>query len=82
MTLRRLCGAASSDSTGFITFLMGTARELLIVRDAFACKPAIVAETDDYVAIASEFRSLAHLPDIAHAMLFEPKPEEIYTWRI
>jgi methylamine---glutamate N-methyltransferase subunit A len=67
---------------GFYTFLMGTARELLIVRDAFACKPAIVAETDDYVAIASEFRSLAHLPDIAHAMLFEPKPEEIYTWRI
>jgi len=67
---------------GFYTFLMGTAQELLIVRDAFACKPAIVAETDDYVGIASEFRSLAHLPDIAHATLFEPKPEEIYTWRI
>jgi len=67
---------------GFFTFLMGTDRELLIVRDAFACKPAIVAETDDYVAIASEFRSLAHLPDIAHATLFEPKPEEIYSWQI
>jgi amidophosphoribosyltransferase len=67
---------------GFFTFLMGTDRELLIVRDAFACKPAIVAETDDYVAIASEFRSLAHLPEIAHASLFEPKPEEIYSWRI
>jgi amidophosphoribosyltransferase len=67
---------------GFYTFLMGTDRQLLIVRDAFACKPAVVAETDDYVAIASEFRSLAHLPQIAHATLFEPKPEEIYTWRI
>jgi amidophosphoribosyltransferase len=67
---------------GFFTFLMGTDRELLIVRDAFACKPAVVAESDDYVAIASEFRSLAHLPDIAHASLFEPKPEEIYSWRI
>jgi methylamine---glutamate N-methyltransferase subunit A len=67
---------------GFYTFLMGTDKELLIVRDAFACKPAVVAETDDYVAIASEFRSLAHLPHIAHASLFEPKPEEIYTWRI
>ena len=67
---------------GFFTFLMGTERELLIVRDAFACKPAVVAETDDYVAIASEFRSLAHLPGIGHATLFEPKPEEIYTWRI
>jgi len=67
---------------GFYTFLMGTDRELLIVRDAFACKPAVVAETDDYVAIASEFRSLAHLPDIGAAALFEPKPEEIYSWRI
>jgi glutamate synthase domain-containing protein 1 len=71
-----------SELDGFYTFLMGTDRELLIVRDAFACKPAIVAESDDYVAIASEFRSLAHLPDIAHATLFEPKPEEIYSWRI
>jgi methylamine---glutamate N-methyltransferase subunit A len=67
---------------GFYTFLMGTDTELLIVRDAFACKPAVVAETDEYVAIASEFRSLAHLPDIANAELFEPKPEEIYRWRI
>jgi amidophosphoribosyltransferase len=67
---------------GFYTFLMGTDRELLIVRDAFACKPAVVAENYDYVAIASEFRSLAHLPNISRASLFEPKPEEIYSWRI
>jgi len=71
-----------SELDGFYTFLMGTDAELLIVRDAFACKPAIVAETDDYVAIASEFRSLAHLPHIAQASLFEPKPEEIYSWRV
>src|SRR5208282_92722 len=71
-----------SELDGFFTFLMGTDTEMLIVRDAFACKPAVVAETDDYVAIASEFRSLAHLPHISHATLFEPKPEEIYSWRI
>ncbi len=67
---------------GFYTFLMGTEDKLAIVRDAFACKPAVVAETDDYVAIASEFRSLARLPDIRNATLFEPKPEEIYSWRV
>ena len=67
---------------GFFTFLMGTSTEMLIVRDAFACKPAVVAETDDYVAIASEFRSLAHLPDIRSATVFEPRPEEIYSWHI
>jgi amidophosphoribosyltransferase len=66
---------------GFYTFLMGTQNELAIVRDAFSCKPAIVAETDEYVAISSEFRSLAHLPGVKNARLFEPKPEEMYVWR-
>jgi amidophosphoribosyltransferase len=70
-----------SELDGFFTFLMGTDKELLIVRDAFACKPAVVAETDEYVAIASEFRSLAHLPGVRHAHVFEPKPEEVYAWK-
>ena len=67
---------------GFYTFLIGTDTELALVRDAFACKPAIVAETDDYVAIASEFRGLAHLPGMNDAHLFEPMPEEIYVWKV
>ncbi|MGE0310289.1 MAG: class II glutamine amidotransferase [Lautropia sp.] len=67
---------------GFYTFLMGTRDKLALVRDPFACKPAIVAETDDYVAIASEFRSLAHLPGIRHASLFEPKPAHVYSWSV
>jgi methylamine---glutamate N-methyltransferase subunit A len=67
---------------GFYTFLMGTREKLALVRDAFACKPAVVAETDSYVAIASEFRSLAHLPDIQHATIYEPAPEEMYVWTI
>ena len=66
---------------GFYTFLMGTHDALAIVRDGFACKPALVAETDDWVAIASEYRSLAHLPGVAGAKLYEPQPERIYAWR-
>lgn len=65
---------------GFYTFLMGTPDKLALIRDPFACKPAVVAETDDYVAIASEFRSLAHLPGVRHAHVFEPAPEEMYVW--
>jgi glutamine phosphoribosylpyrophosphate amidotransferase len=65
---------------GFFTFLIGTADKLALIRDPFTCKPAVVAETDDYVAIASEFRSLAHLPDIGRATVFKPAPEEIYIW--
>ena len=67
---------------GFYTFLIGTRDKLALVRDAFACKPAVVAETDDYVAIASEFRSLVKLPDVKNASLFEPMPEELYVWTV
>lgn len=67
---------------GFYTFLIGTENKLALVRDAFACKPAVVAETDDYVAIASEFRALAHLPGVNNAKLFEPMPEELYVWTV
>ena len=67
---------------GFFTLLMATTHEMCLVRDAFACKPAVVAETDQYIAISSEYRSLAHLPDAERANLFEPKPEEIYSWNV
>ncbi|MEX2118957.1 MAG: hypothetical protein WD847_05040 [Pirellulales bacterium] len=73
--------SAASELDGFYTLLMATAGQLTLVRDAFACKPAVVAETPGYVAIASEFRSLAHLPGIEEADIFEPLPEEIYSWK-
>jgi amidophosphoribosyltransferase len=79
-TLERALEHAFEDFDGFFTFLMGTRDKLALVRDPFACKPAVVAETDDYVAIASEFRSLAHLPGVKHAQVFEPKPSQVYAW--
>ena len=81
-TLEEAIEKSFSALDGFFTFLMGTADQLALVRDPFACKPAVVAETSDYVAIASEFRALAHLPDIHHAHIFEPAPEEMYLWSI
>jgi amidophosphoribosyltransferase len=81
-TLEGALEQAFRDFDGFFTFLMGTRDKLALVRDPFACKPAIVAETDEYVAIASEFRSLAHLPGIKHATVFEPKPAEVYAWSV
>lgn len=65
---------------GFYTLLVSTADSFAVVRDPIACKPAIVAETDSYVAMASEFRALAHLPGIADAHLFEPEPDRVYVW--
>jgi methylamine---glutamate N-methyltransferase subunit A len=66
---------------GFFTLLLATEHSMAIVRDSFACKPMVVAETADYVAVASEYVALAELPDIEKAEVFEPMPEEIYTWQ-
>ncbi|QDU52676.1 class II glutamine amidotransferase domain-containing protein [Gimesia panareensis] len=81
-TLETAIEVAQAELDGFYTFLMATADKMVLVRDAFACKPAVVAETDDYVAVSSEFRSLAHLPDIKHAHVYEPAPEQIYSWSV
>ena len=81
-TLEEAIEKSFSELDGFFTFLMATAKKLVLVRDAFACKPAVVAETDDYVAVGSEFRALAHLPAIKDAHVFEPMPEKIYSWNV
>ncbi len=65
---------------GFFTLVITSADGMSVVRDAFACKPAVVAETPRYVAVASEYRALAELPGITEAVVFEPQPEEVYTW--
>lgn len=80
--LRTALNKGFDELDGFFTLLMGTKDQLALVRDPFACKPAIVAEHDDYVAIASEYRSLAHLPDVKNAHLYEPMPEELYIWKV
>ncbi len=65
---------------GFFTLLVASHDQFAVVRDAFACKPAVIAESEDYVAMASEYRALAELPGIDEARVFEPEPEEIYVW--
>jgi methylamine---glutamate N-methyltransferase subunit A len=65
---------------GFYTLLVSTAESFAVVRDAISCKPAIIAETDQFVAMASEYRALAGLPGIGGAHIFEPEPEEVYVW--
>ncbi len=65
---------------GFYTFVVGTESGFGVLRDPVACKPAVMAETDDYVAFGSEYRALADLPGIEDAHLFEPEPAKVYFW--
>lgn len=65
---------------GFYTLLVSTADSFAVVRDAISCKPAVIAETDQWVAMASEYRALANLPGVDNARIFEPEPEEVYVW--
>ena len=68
------------DLDGFYTFITGTKDGFAVLRDEIACKPAVIAETDDYVAIASEFQAMAHLPEVNNAKIFEPEPGVVYSW--
>jgi len=68
------------DLDGFYTFVVGTEDGFGVLRDPIACKPAVMAETDDYVAFGSEYRALAGLPGIGKAHVWEPKPATVYFW--
>ncbi|MEZ5899024.1 MAG: glutamine amidotransferase family protein [Hyphomicrobiaceae bacterium] len=68
------------DLDGFFTFVVGTKDGFGVIRDPIACKPAVMAETDDYVAFGSEYRALASLPDIDKARVWEPEPSTVYFW--
>jgi glutamate synthase domain-containing protein 1 len=74
--LKRLCAVFD----GFYTLLVSNRDSFAVVRDAIACKPAVIAETDDWVAVASEYRALADLPGVSAAKIYEPEPEVVYVW--
>ncbi len=79
-TLIQTLEAARKDLDGFYTFCIGTAEGFAVMRDPIACKHAVMAETDDWVAMATEYRAIAHLPGADTARIWEPEPDRIYTW--
>jgi glutamate synthase domain-containing protein 1 len=79
-TLAEALEAGLDDLDGFFTFVVGTENGFAVMRDPIACKPAVMAETDAYVAFGSEYRALAGLPGIEHAHIFEPEPARVYAW--
>lgn len=79
-SLKEALTASLDDLDGFYTFVVGTESGFAVLRDPIACKPAVMAETDDYVAFGSEYRALAALPGAASARVFEPEPATVYAW--
>ena len=72
--------ATLTDLDGFFTFVVGTKNGFGVVRDPIACKPAVMAETDQYVAFGSEYRAMVNLPGIDSARVWEPEPATVYFW--
>ena len=79
-TLGEALESSLNDLDGFFTFLVGTKDGFGVVRDPIACKPAVMAETDQYVAFGSEYRALVSLPGIDTARVWEPEPATVYFW--
>ncbi|MGO4684439.1 class II glutamine amidotransferase [Hyphomicrobium sp. 2TAF46] len=81
MNLGQALEKSLDDLDGFFNFVVGTKEGFGVVRDPIACKPAVMAETDDYVAFGSEYRALAGLPGIDKAKVWEPEPSTVYFWQ-
>ena len=79
-TLRAALENSLRDLDGFYTFVVGTRDGFAVLRDPVACKPAVMAETDQWVGFGSEFRALAALPGIDGARIWEPAPATVYAW--
>ncbi|MEP1352541.1 MAG: glutamine amidotransferase family protein [Tateyamaria sp.] len=79
-TLGEALTSSLDDLDGFFTFVVGTKDGFGVVRDPIACKPAVMAETDQYVAFGSEYRALVNLPGIEDAKVWEPEPATVYFW--
>jgi glutamate synthase domain-containing protein 1 len=79
-TLAEALEAGLTDLDGFYTFVVGTESGFAVLRDPISCKPAVMAETDRYVAFGSEYRALVGLPGIETARVFEPEPARVYAW--
>ncbi len=79
-TLEQALEACLEDLDGFFTFAVGTGDGFAVLRDPIACKPAVMAETDEWVAMASEYRAIAVLPGAQDAVLWEPEPGRVYSW--
>jgi glutamate synthase domain-containing protein 1 len=79
-TLEQALEGCMDDLDGFYTFAVGTADGFAVLRDPIACKPAVMAETDEWVAMASEYRAIAVLPGAEDAVLWEPEPGRVYSW--
>ena len=79
-SLTEALDAGLADLDGFYTFVIGTENGFAVMRDPISCKPAVMAETDRYVAFGSEYRALIGLPGIENARVFEPEPARAYVW--
>ena len=81
-TIEEALERALVDLDGFYTLAIGSESGFAILRDPIACKPAVVAETDDWVAMSSEYRAIAQLPGVGDAEIWEPDPATVYTWSL
>jgi methylamine---glutamate N-methyltransferase subunit A len=79
-SLEQAMEGALTTLDGFYTFVIGTESGFGVLRDPIACKPAVMAETERWVAFGTEYRALVDLPGVADAKVWEPEPARVYRW--
>ena len=79
-TFKQALERVLDDLDGFYTFVVGTRDGFAVLRDPIACKPAVMAETDEWVAMAPNFARSPRCPGSSSARIWEPEPATVYAW--
>ena len=78
-SLEQALAASLDEFDGSFSYLVASAGQLAYVKDSFALKPLLVAETEDFVAVATEEIALrASLP--GNFEVVEPGVRQVHVW--
>jgi glutamate synthase domain-containing protein 1 len=78
--LNEAVNASVRELDGSFTYLISTAEGFGIARDRFACKPGVVYEDDEIVAVASEEQAIYHAIGDMQGRTREVQAREVLTW--
>ena len=81
LTLEESLKQSLQDLDGAFTYIVSTKNEIGVAKDQWSCKPLVVMETDDIIALASEEVALRQVfPQEIDRI--EPQQNQVMTWKI
>ena len=79
-SLRETLDQSIKDFDGTYSFAVSTKDEIGYAKDMLGAKPLVVADTEQYVALASEEVAIQRITHDPNLITYEPYPLKVQTW--